>query len=304
MKTQTASHLFRTDPGSGRINAFTLVELLVVVVVIAVLAVMVMPALAANRGREQAAICLNNLRQLQLGYNMYPQDNGDYLLPNLKGVGTAAQWVEGEMTWASEANNLSLLENCQLYPYCKSVAIYKCPADTVLNPVSQTPTCRSYAVNTYLDGDNPVDNNENDVTQDIGIIHAGAPPAGTYVVQSKFSSMQSPGPAKRIIFVDESAGSIDDGNYATPPSGLTSTGADLYGPYNMWVNQPTARHGNGAGLSYADGHAIVMSWKGTQLQAWDSAGAIGIELFPVINPADLADLRAVQAGMALPAGEN
>jgi len=54
-----------------RYNGFTLIELLVVIAVIAVLMAILMPAL--NRAREQGkrACCLSNLKQLQLAWTMY-----------------------------------------------------------------------------------------------------------------------------------------------------------------------------------------------------------------------------------------
>ena len=104
--------------------------------------------------------------------------------------------------------------------------------------------------------------------------------------------------------MDESVGSIDDGNYATPPSGLSSSGATLYGPYDMWANYPASfRHGNASGFSYADGHAADISWRGTQLQTWDTTGATGPQFTAMMSGEDLIDLRTVQAGMALPDGE-
>ena len=62
--------------------AFTLIELLVVIAVIALLAALMLPA--PSRAKEQAkgVVCLNNQKQLVLGWGMYADDNRDCLVPN------------------------------------------------------------------------------------------------------------------------------------------------------------------------------------------------------------------------------
>jgi prepilin-type N-terminal cleavage/methylation domain-containing protein/prepilin-type processing-associated H-X9-DG protein len=59
-------------------RAFTLIELLVVIAVIAILAALIFPAIGAAKARAQRTVCLNNLRQIDLGMRLYWDDHADF----------------------------------------------------------------------------------------------------------------------------------------------------------------------------------------------------------------------------------
>jgi prepilin-type N-terminal cleavage/methylation domain-containing protein/prepilin-type processing-associated H-X9-DG protein len=271
-----------------RWRGFTLIELLVVIAIIAILAAMLLPALANAKIRAQKTSCMSNLKEMELAYTMYTDDYHDNLPPNQKSDESLDNWIAGLMTDLPDATNSADLQNALIYPYSKSLGIYKCPADIKPNPVSNVIDIRSYSMNTYLNG------------YDVMTDHGDDTPAGFYVVQMKLSLIASPSPSKRIVFLDESEETIDDGNFGVCPSALGTT----YAPVNTWLNFPTARHGNAAGFSYADGHAADISWLGTQIKTWEANNTIGNEEGVTLTGNDLIDLRAVQAGIALPNGQN
>jgi len=106
-------------------RGFTLIELLVVIAIIAILMAILMPAL--NRAREQGkrTACLNNLRQLTMGWILYADDSDDKVVHANTGRDDA--WVRWRGRGASEQERMEGIESGFLYRYCPDVKLYKCP---------------------------------------------------------------------------------------------------------------------------------------------------------------------------------
>lgn len=64
-------------------QAFTLVEMLVVIAIIAILAAMLLPALRSAVASSRAIVCSSNLRQTGMGMNQYSSDFHGYFVPTM-----------------------------------------------------------------------------------------------------------------------------------------------------------------------------------------------------------------------------
>lgn len=63
--------------GQSHRKAFTLIELLIVIAIIGILAALLMPLLSAALKCAQSTYCLNNFKELELGFLLYANDNAD-----------------------------------------------------------------------------------------------------------------------------------------------------------------------------------------------------------------------------------
>jgi len=222
----------RKSPG------FTLIELLVVIGIIAVLASLLLPVLSKAKNRARATECLNNLRQLHLGWTLFTQDHDDSLPFNndTDQAGKDAahpSWAAGWLRTANEAGdksdgtNAALLVGTQyaqfgsIGGYVQNANAYRCPGD-------KSGRVRSMSMNAYMNGTG--------IWQDTN-----------FVTFRKLADILNP--VNTWVFMDEREDSINDGYFSV----------DMTTQYSI-IDHPASYHDGAGNLTFADGHVDRHQW--------------------------------------------
>jgi prepilin-type N-terminal cleavage/methylation domain-containing protein len=235
-------------------QAFSLLELLVVVVMLAVLALIATPAICKTKPNGRAMQCLNNNRRLCAAWRMYSEDNHG-LIVYASDDGTLTQNPLNQYAWTQShldynpANRSNWdptvgITPSPLWPYCgQRFDIWKCPSDRSSVVVSgvRKPRVRTMAMNLYLGG------------------FAGTTGGFAWIVPYKiyFKTSEITPPAKIFVFLDmrEDAGPLW-GNFLTGMQGYSPPSPASY----EIADFPGFAHEMGCGFSFADGHTEIRHW--------------------------------------------
>jgi prepilin-type N-terminal cleavage/methylation domain-containing protein len=112
-------------------KGFTLIELLVVIAIIAILLSILLPGLKRAKEQGRRITCLSNLRQMMLSWEMYAEENDGRIANGNTSLGPFNPdddcWVFWPGQGATEQARIEGIEAGQLFPYCQSYKMYKCP---------------------------------------------------------------------------------------------------------------------------------------------------------------------------------
>lgn len=201
---------------------FSLIELIIVIAIILILLSMIQPAYKSMRENAYRVDCLNRLRQLSMGWTLFPDDHGGKIMaavshdPEFPWVKDTAVYGSGEPL-SIELQKERIREGA-LYEYTNNVDVYGC-----INK-------EDYAFRTFS-GSHPM-NGLRGWTESMG--------GSAEARMTRFNQIENP--SERMNF-------IDDWNEDWDAAWA------IYRTQSRWWNTLPQRHDQGVTLSYADGHA-------------------------------------------------
>jgi len=241
-------------------KGFTLVELLVVIAIIALLMAVLLPAL--NRAREQGKriVCMSNIKQLTVGWNMYADTYNDKIVDTATpsqgdtrycdqcpDCPAGAPYIakakapptgtnsghDNELPWVGGAYNPTQLPECAAKCAIQSGALFKFASDF---KIYRCPTANKGELFTYSAMDS-MNGMPGAATQ------CGRGEPKGYLIKYRNAITKT---ATKIVFMDE--GKVTPDSFA------------VYYNQEEWWDPPEVRHGDGQIFSFVDNHAEHWKW--------------------------------------------
>jgi len=243
-------------------RGFTLIELLVVIAIIAILAAMLLPALAAAKKKAAQTACLNNMKQVGLGFIIYVGDASD-IYPGSASGNTYGPHLEDWIYWRSGAatptvNGVLMTVDKSPILTCLggtvgSTNIFRCPMDqndsyrTNAAYYESSPYEYSYEATSYnLNG-----------TQNLGLTTIDT---GSAVYYFKSTSVRN---TSGKIMIAEGVATLLPNDSPPPNAKIVQTGRwqPFGGDQTTLNNYLTLRHSGKANVTFTDGHAQIEPWQ-------------------------------------------
>jgi prepilin-type processing-associated H-X9-DG protein len=239
----------------------------------------------AGRERVKRAVCLANLKQMAQAWLLYADDNDDKIVNGEAEYGTPGTcttpawghhakekwWVGTDCHPSYQVGKnhprevqIQAIRAGALFRYTGDENLYHCPAGIA-------GSVRTYSIVDAMNG------LYRDGTRTGG---SGVKVGETVLWVKKTTEIVIPGPAERLVLVDEGR--------VTPDS------CGVHYLHPRWWDPPCVRHGAGTNVSFADGHGEHWKWEGAETI---TAGLAGIHQYEPTTPEGKRDLRRMQTAV-------
>jgi prepilin-type N-terminal cleavage/methylation domain-containing protein/prepilin-type processing-associated H-X9-DG protein len=212
-------------------RGFSLVELLVVIAIICLLLALFIPLLWGVRNAAKITWCQSNMRQIFLGLMSYSVEYNGYL-PYTKVYNYWPDKKDWVGYWAPPEHDANAPHEGTLWQYVGVKEVYLCPADS---KTRQRVRLDGYAPNYWY---------RNTRTTHSYSLYTYNNASGDVTLLSKYKE-----PSQYAFIIDESAVTIEDGNFHS--GGNVFASRHRYSVYDMNPAYDKA----GGNITFLDGHA-------------------------------------------------